>query len=191
MISYTDDPESNHAPKYKYSPESVQPFVHFFKLLALKPGNKKHRRPLILNVPDTIVFNDGDNPIMWFFTNEEGQVTRLDNMPYYHITSKLTEGALEKELVAVMKKVFFWLMKPSYGYGGPSGNEIKVVSACEMKTVLSLVLGSRSEVTVLQRFIKSTSVKPSIVRTCWRASGQHESWSLNSNYEYTSKKKIP
>jgi hypothetical protein len=96
LISYTDDPDSNHAPKYKYSPESVQPFVHFFKLLALKPGNKKHRRPLILNIPDTIVFNDGDNPIMWFFTNEEGQVTRLDNMPYYHITSKLTEGALEK-----------------------------------------------------------------------------------------------
>lgn len=42
---------------------------------------------------------------MWIFTNQRGEVTRIDNVPYYTITSKLTEGALEKELVAVLKKV--------------------------------------------------------------------------------------
>lgn len=42
---------------------------------------------------------------MWIFTNQRGEVTRIDNVPYFTITSKLTEGALEKELVAVLKKV--------------------------------------------------------------------------------------
>lgn len=44
---------------------------------------------------------------------------------------------------------------------------------------------------MIQKFVKSTSVKPSIVRTCWREGGNHESWSLNSNYSYTSKAKVP
>lgn len=42
---------------------------------------------------------------MWIFTDEKGEVSRIDNLPYNTITSKLTEGAVEKELVAVLKKV--------------------------------------------------------------------------------------
>ena len=42
---------------------------------------------------------------MWMFTNEQGQVCRIDNLPYYTITSKLTEGALDKQIVGVLKKV--------------------------------------------------------------------------------------
>lgn len=52
------------------------------------------------------MFNDKDNPTMWFFTNSKGHVTRIDNVPYHIITQKLTENAFEKELVAVLKKVF-------------------------------------------------------------------------------------
>ena len=110
---------------------------------------------------------------MWIFTNERGEVCRIDNVPYFTITSKLTEGALEKELVAVLKKVCFFVMKPEYGYGGVSGNDTKVVSSAEMKTVLSSVLSNRSEVSVIQRFVKCQSVKPSIMRTCWRKNGNH------------------
>jgi hypothetical protein len=51
------------------------------------------------------VFNDKDNPVMWFFTNSKGQVARIDNVPYHTVTEKLMENALEKELVAVLKKV--------------------------------------------------------------------------------------
>lgn len=57
--------------------------------------------------------------------------------------------------------------------------------------MLSLVLAHRNDVSVIQKFVKSSSVKPSMVRTCWRASGHNESWTLNSNYEYTSKAKVP
>ena len=55
------------------------------------------------------MFNDKDNPVMWFFTSAKGEVTRLDNVPYYTITDKFMENALEKELVAVLKKVKVFL----------------------------------------------------------------------------------
>jgi hypothetical protein len=71
----------------------------------LRQCDKTHKYRLQLNVPDTIIFNDKDGALMWIFTNERGEVARVDNVPYYTITSKLTEGALEKELVAVLKKV--------------------------------------------------------------------------------------
>lgn len=74
-------------------------------MLALRPCDKNHKYKLILNIPDTIIFNDKDSALMWIFTNQRGEVTRIDNVPYFTITSKLTEGALEKELVAVLKKV--------------------------------------------------------------------------------------
>ncbi len=83
----------------------MQPWLYFFKLLALKPCEKLHRTQLVLNIPDTLVFNDKDNPVMWFFTNSKGQVVRIDNVPYYTITEKFMENAFEKELVAVLKKV--------------------------------------------------------------------------------------
>jgi hypothetical protein len=95
--------------RYKYGAETLQPFLYFYKLLALKPCNRTHKAHLLLNVPDTIVFNDTDNPVMWFFTNEKGAVVRVDNVPYYDITAKLCEGALEKELVAILKKVIRFL----------------------------------------------------------------------------------
>lgn len=77
-------------------------------MLALKPCEKTHRYQLTLNIPDTLVFNDKDNPTMWFFTNSKGHVARIDNVPYHVITEKFMENALEKELVAVLKKVIFY-----------------------------------------------------------------------------------
>ena len=80
--------------RYKYNSDSITPFLHFYKLLALRPCEKQHKFKLLLNIPDTVIFNDKDSALMWIFTNERGEVTRLDNVPYYTITSKFTEGAL-------------------------------------------------------------------------------------------------
>jgi hypothetical protein len=65
-----------------------------------------------------------------------------------------------------------------------------VVSASEVKTVLSAVLSSRNEISVIQRFIKCISVKASVMRTCWRQNGHCEGWILGSNYEYASTAKV-
>lgn len=99
--------------KYKYNLESITPFLFFYKLLALRPCEKLHKFKLRINIPDTIIFNDKDSPLMWIFTNEKGEVCRIDNVPYFTITSKLMEGALEKEVVAVLKKVQLIALSPS------------------------------------------------------------------------------
>ena len=127
---------------------------------------------------------------MWIFTNDKGEVCRIDNVAYQTITNKLSEGALDKEIVAVLKKVKLSFIQPEYGYGGVSGNDLKVISAAEMKTVLSSILSSRNEVSVVQRFVKCHSVKASVMRTCWRKNGNNEGWILGSNYEYTSNEKV-
>lgn len=99
--------------KYKNNLESITPFLFFYKLLALRPCEKLHKFKLRINIPDTIIFNDKDSPLMWIFTNEKGEVCRIDNVPYFTITSKLMEGALEKEVVAVLKKVQLTALSPS------------------------------------------------------------------------------
>lgn len=81
-------------------------------------------------------------------------------------------------------------MQSEYGYGGITGNDVKVVSAAEIKTVMSSILGSRNEVSVIQRFVKCHSVKASVMRTCWRKNGSNEGWVLSSNYAYTSTQKV-
>lgn len=45
------------------------PFLYFYKLLALRQSNKDHKHKLKINIPDTIIFNDKDSPLMWIFTN--------------------------------------------------------------------------------------------------------------------------
>lgn len=42
---------------------------------------------------------------MWMFTNNKGEVQRIDNVQYFVITEKFTENAFDKELVAILKKV--------------------------------------------------------------------------------------
>lgn len=68
-ISYTDDPEGHTAKKYNYNQESMLPFLYFYKLLALRPCDKNHKNKLKINIPDTVIFNDKDSPLMWIFTN--------------------------------------------------------------------------------------------------------------------------
>lgn len=83
--------------KYKYSAETLIPFLYFYKLLALKPCDRVHKSNFLeLNIPDTIVFNDGDNPVMWFYTNDQGRVCRIDNIPYFQIIAKFCDGAFDK-----------------------------------------------------------------------------------------------
>ena len=62
---------------------------------------------------------------MWIFTNQKGEVSRIDNLPYFTITSKLTEGALEKEVVAVLKKVKLTLFSLSMVMEEPVATMLK------------------------------------------------------------------
>lgn len=33
---------------------------------------------------------------MWFYTNDQGRVCRIDNIPYFQIIAKFCDGAFDK-----------------------------------------------------------------------------------------------
>lgn len=52
-----------------------------------------HRR-LRLNLPDTIVYNDSDLPMMWLYTDSaNGLVYRQDNIGSRQVVAKLCDRA--------------------------------------------------------------------------------------------------
>jgi len=66
--------------KYQYSSERLMPYLFFFKYMARKPDDSKSSGPRIHAwIPDTIIFNDGELPAMWFFTAKNGCIYRNDS----------------------------------------------------------------------------------------------------------------
>jgi LMBR1 domain-containing protein 1 len=59
---------------------------------------------LKLWIPDTIIFNDGNCPPMWFFTNSDGYVFRSDTFNSRNIINKLSNYTSSLELVALNKR---------------------------------------------------------------------------------------
>ena len=92
---------------YPKAPE-LQPFLYFYKLLARKPEFCKRDltrfAKLELWIPDTVVFNDADQPY-WIYTNNEGLVCRTENFSERHVVAKLGNQYSIDELVAVCKTV--------------------------------------------------------------------------------------
>jgi hypothetical protein len=84
------------------------PYLYFYKLLAKKEVDENvpdHHR-LQLNLPDTIVYNDGDLPMIWLYTDSSnGLVYRQDNIGSRQVLAKLIDRADEDEVVCVLKKV--------------------------------------------------------------------------------------
>ncbi len=83
------------------------PFIHFYKLLAKKPGESKVEQKSLVNrlklwVPDTIII-EGDQP-MWMYSNPQGYVFRSDLFTSKNVISKLANYTSPDELVAVVKK---------------------------------------------------------------------------------------
>ena len=84
------------------------PFIHFYKLLARKPGESEIQQKSLVNrlklwIPDTIILNDGDCS-MWMYSNSQGFVFRSDQFTSKNAISKLANYTSPDELVAVVKK---------------------------------------------------------------------------------------
>ena len=80
------------------------PSLFFYKLFAKKQenvNNDKYRLKLWL--PDTVVFNDEDQPI-WLYSGLDGYVYRTDNFYAKNVMNKLANYTSTDELVAVIKK---------------------------------------------------------------------------------------
>ena len=110
-------------------------------------------------IPDTIVWNDLDQPF-WLYSNEKGEVWRTDDFSTNgkEVVTKLTNFSSSNELVCVLKR------------GSADSNEVKLLTAKELGfEVQSLTTsGSKGNAPIMiQRFIKSIGSKAFVVRTCW------------------------
>jgi len=68
------------------------PYLRFYKFLARKPDfaskDVNQFQKLRLWIPDTVVYNEADQPY-WIYTNTEGLVCRSEDFYERHVVSKL------------------------------------------------------------------------------------------------------
>lgn len=135
--------------KYDYSAdEKLRPLVYFFKYLARKPEPTVQQQQSNINrlkiwIPDTIVFNDGDLPPMWFYSNEQGYVKRTDTFVSKNIATKLGNYASPDELVALVKSARF------NSNNDLVGNEVKLVSTKDLNSAIGGVFSAKGEMNVI------------------------------------------
>lgn len=57
----------------------------------------------------------------------------MDNVPYFQITNKFCDGAFDKELVAVLKKVYYFLLSRPMDMEVLSGTKLKLSVLLKLK----------------------------------------------------------
>ncbi|KAL4477278.1 hypothetical protein ABPG73_003404 [Tetrahymena malaccensis] len=188
-VSFFDPDIPPQERKYQYSYEKLMPYVFFFKYLAKKPNGPEEKQKNTINrlkiwLPDTLVFNDGDLPAMWFYTSQSGFVYRADSFNKRNIVQKFGEHCSPDELVCVLKK-------PCYRNQELVGNDVNIVSKSELDTVSSNLFQDKNQLTVLQRFVKSNGPKAFICRTIWRKDKNPYAWIVTNKLDYKDKSDAP
>ncbi|KAL4442889.1 hypothetical protein ABPG74_010778 [Tetrahymena malaccensis] len=183
-----DQPEDQR--QYRYSKETLMPYLLFTKYMARKPdlpeGEVKQSKNNRLKVwiPDTIVLNDDNLPPMWFYSSPDGHVYRTDMFTSKSVAAKLSNYASPDELVAVVKKIQF------RDQLNIAGNQVKLVSSRDLLTTVTNTFQVR-EPTVIQKFIKSNGPKAFICRTVWRKDRNPYCWIITNKSDFYSEEKIP
>ncbi|EAS01971.2 Lmbr1-like motif protein (macronuclear) [Tetrahymena thermophila SB210] len=183
-----DQPEDQR--QYRYSKETLMPYLLFTKYMARKPdlpeGEVKQSKNNRLKVwiPDTIVLNDDNFPPMWFYSSPDGHVYRTDSFTSKSVAAKLSNYASPDELVAVVKKIQF------RDQLNIAGNQVKLVSSRDLLTTVTNTFQVR-EPTVIQKFIKSNGPKAFICRTVWRKDRNPYCWIITNKSDFYSEEKIP
>lgn len=120
-----DNEKFNSNNDYGYNLIGLLPFVYFFKYLAIKVDNAKSSQLLKINLPDTIVINDGDLLPFWLYTNKEGYLKRTENFVMKDVFERLGNNENPDELISLLKK-------PHYESQTIIGNDLKLMSTREL-----------------------------------------------------------
>lgn len=155
---------------YSYENLRMQPLIGFYKHMARKADKQGadlwEEQPLMLNMPDTIVFGEGDGP-MWFYTDKDGRVRRKDNFSLEKLVNHLSKGHDDSDVIAVVKK-------PE---GEGSGNASQPVNRNEL---YKLVMSGTSGRFVVQRYVRSRGGRASIARCVWKADKPPSVWVITN-----------
>lgn len=149
-----------------YPDDTFQPSVYFWKFLCVRPEyeteTKKKFKKLILNVPDTIVFNESEINY-WMYTDLSGKVNRLDNFNDFDCIEKFRHNCTSKKDVMGVFKT------PTYKDDLLDGNSIEVLNQEELE---KHIYSKSSGACVIQRYIKCKGPKAFICRSVYKKQKQ-------------------
>jgi hypothetical protein len=88
------------AHNYSYPDLGPKPCAHFWKELTLHPPHT----PSIL-IPDTLILNLKEQPVLWVYTNKVGRIEANANVSLKDYVNKVTNFCSPNELVACLKRL--------------------------------------------------------------------------------------
>eukprot|EP00698_Gefionella_okellyi_P018963 TRINITY_DN5758_c0_g1_i1.p1 TRINITY_DN5758_c0_g1~~TRINITY_DN5758_c0_g1_i1.p1 ORF type:complete len:508 (+),score=99.21 TRINITY_DN5758_c0_g1_i1:183-1526(+) len=139
----------------------LRPLIYMYKFLAPEPAaTKKYEAQdtgrLRIQIPDTLVFGEGEN-IMWFYTCKNGYVHRRHDFDPNRVMKKFARGIDdETTIVAVMKKV--------------EGEDMcNTLTLLDVKALAKLVQAQTAGKYIVQHFLHPRDHHATMYRVFWRA----------------------
>jgi len=150
---------------YTYGDLKIQPLTGFYKYLTARTADPEQPQ-LHLQIPDTIVFGEGDGP-MWFYTDKKGVVAKKENFSLEKLVERFSKGHEDTDVIAIMKKT----------EGEGSGNISQPMTRAEL---FKLVMSGATGKFVLQRYVRTRSGRASIARCVWRRYKPSYVWTITN-----------
>ncbi|CAD8061259.1 unnamed protein product [Paramecium primaurelia] len=164
--------------QYKYSHNTLMPYIHFFKYMAKRYDETNQKCKLKMWIPDTIILNDVDLSAIWLYSSADGYVYRTDSFTSRNAAQKFTEGSNDpNELIAVIKK-------PHYKDMELIGNDTKPILQKDVQLLFSNAMSVKQEITCLQKYIKCQGPMAYICRTIWKKNGQTTAWVITNKLTF-------
>jgi LMBR1 domain-containing protein 1 len=137
--------------QYRYEDEGLKPCAYFWKELV-----QAKETPHLL-IPDTLVVNDKEQPLMWIYTNSQGRVEVNSNISLKDYVSKVTSFCSPNELTATMKRLI------NKDGNNNFGNDVKLLNSRYLHNLSLQQMGD--QLITLQKYVKSHGKRAFLCRT--------------------------
>jgi hypothetical protein len=117
-----------------------------------------------LLIPDTLILNEREHPILWLYTNSQGRVEKNTNVSLKDFVGKITSYCSPNELTATVKRLTAKEGDNNFG------NDVKLVNSRYLHNLSLQQLGD--QVICIQKYVKSHGSQAFICRTVFSHHGQ-------------------
>lgn len=139
--------------QYNYPDEGLKPCAYFWKELTLA------KETASLLIPDTLIINLKEQPLLWVYTNAQLKVEANSNISLKDFVGKVTNFCSPNELVATMKRLVSKNEPNNYGH------DVKLVNSRYLHNLSLQQLGDN--IITIQKYIKSHGKQAFICRTVY------------------------
>jgi hypothetical protein len=156
---------------YKYEETGMKPCSFFWKeLVAVR------RETACLLIPDTIIINEREHPLLWLYTNSQGRVESNTNISLKDFVGKITSYCSPNELTATLKRLTAKEGDNNFG------NDVKLVNSRYLHNLSLQQLGD--QVICIQKYVKSHGNHAFICRTVYSKNAQSHCFLITNKPSY-------